>query len=127
MTIDPTMANNSIIDVIINHIDKLVYITFPILIISYMSTKLLSQLLDDTWYISLNISESLEYISLKFKESAVFVSGNILLYGIKNPNIVKIAKGILLLVSLISSDTLIFINIKINKNKIDTAPTYTKR
>jgi hypothetical protein len=48
MTIEPTIANNKIIDVIINHIDKLVYITFPILIISYISTKLLSQLLDDT-------------------------------------------------------------------------------
>ena len=48
MTIDPTIANNSIIDVIINHIDKFVYITFPMLIISYISTILLSQLLDDT-------------------------------------------------------------------------------
>lgn len=42
------MANNNIIDVINNHIDKLVYITFPILIISYISTILLSQLLEDT-------------------------------------------------------------------------------
>ena len=33
----------------------------------------------------------------------------------------------LLLVSAISSDTLIFINIKINKNNIDTAPTYTNK
>jgi hypothetical protein len=30
-------------------------------------------------------------------------------------------------VSLISSDTLILINIRINRNKIDTAPTYTNK
>lgn len=90
------------------------------LIISYVSIKLLSQLLDDTKDIILS--------SFKIsKLYALFVSGNILLYGIKNPKIVNIAKGILLFVSLISSDTLILINIKINRNKIDTAPTYTKR
>ena len=38
-----------------------------------------------------------------------------------------ITKGILLLLSVTSSDILTFINIKINKKRIDTAPTYTKR
>ena len=41
--------------------------------------------------------------------------------------VINIAKGILLLVLLNSSLILTFINIKINKNKIDTAPTYTNK
>lgn len=52
------------------------YITLPMLIISYVSIKLLSQLLDDTKDIILS--------SFKIsKLYALFVSGNILLYGIK--------------------------------------------
>ena len=46
-----------------------------------------------------------------------------MLNGIKKAIIVIKAKGKLLFVSLISSDTLILINININRNNIDTAPT----
>jgi hypothetical protein len=46
---------------------------------------------------------------------------------IKNIKPIIIDKYKLLLVSLCSSDTLTSINIRINKNKIDTAPIYTKR
>ena len=53
--------------------------------------------------------------------------GSILLIGMKKAKMVSMAKGILLLVSLSSSDTLIFISIKMNKNKIETAPTYTNK
>ena len=40
---------------------------------------------------------------------------------------IAMAKGILLLLSVLSSDILMLINININKNKIDTAPTYTNK
>lgn len=38
-----------------------------------------------------------------------------------------IANGMLLLLSLVSSEILTFINININKNSIETAPTYTSK
>jgi hypothetical protein len=53
--------------------------------------------------------------------------GRISLKGMKKANIANIAKGILLLVSLISSETLILINISMNRNSIETAPTYTNK
>lgn len=42
-------------------------------------------------------------------------------------NIIIIDKGKLLLLSVVSSETLTFINIRINKNSIETAPTYTSK
>lgn len=45
---EPTMANNKIIEVIINHIEWLVYIMLPILVISETSVIVLSQLCDET-------------------------------------------------------------------------------
>jgi len=46
------------------------------------------------------------------------------LYNVTLKNIpIIIANGILLLLSVVSSDILTLINININKNKIDTAPT----
>ena len=50
------------------------------------------------------------------------------LYSVMLKNIpIIIASGILLLLSLVSSDILMFISININKNNIDTAPTYTSK
>lgn len=116
--IDPTIANNKITEVIINHIKWLVYIIFPMEVISEISTRLLSQLFEETYEICISCLFIISKLSALFSEL-----GNILLIGIKKDRIAMIAKGILLLVSPISSDTLIFISININKNKIDTAPT----
>lgn len=116
--IDPTMASNKITEVIINHIKWLVYITFPIEVISDISTRFWSQFTEEIYEISSSILFIISKLSALFSEL-----GNILLIGIKKDRIAIIAKGILLLVSVISSDTLIFISININKNKIDTAPT----
>lgn len=115
---DPTIANNNITEVIINHIKWLVYIIFPIEVISVTSTILLSQLFEETYDICVSGLFIISKLSILFSEL-----GNILLIGIKIDKMAIIAKGILLLVSPISSDTLIFISININKNKIDTAPT----
>ncbi len=116
--IDPTIANNNITEVIINHIKWLVYIMFPIDVISVISTILLSQLFEETYEICVSCLLIISKLSVLFSEL-----GNILLIGIKIDKIAIIAKGMLLLVSPISSDTLILISININKNKIDTAPT----
>jgi hypothetical protein len=51
--------------------------------------------------------------------------GNTSKKGIILINVINIDKGILLLVLLCNSLNLILINIKINKNKIETAPIYT--
>ena len=69
--------------------------------------------------------------------SSLFFMNNILgvntldgnsLYSVMLKNIpVIIASGILLLLSLVSSDILMFISININKNNIETAPTYTSK
>jgi hypothetical protein len=93
----------------------------PILIISDTSTILPSQLLDET-----KKTESVN----EFKLNSLILGpalGIISLKGIKKANIANIAKGILLLVSLISSETLILINISMNKNSMETAPTYTNK
>ena len=91
--------------------------------ISDTSTILLSQLFEETWdiFVCLKSKDKLK-LSLLFS-----LLGKISPIGIKNANIANIAKGILFLVSAISSDTLIFISININKNNIDTAPTYTSK
>src|SRR5438093_10366640 len=101
----------------------------PMLIISVLSTKLPSQFFEVTYDICfvLVISCMNLFNSKSNTFKLVLVSGNILLKGIKKVIIVNIANGILLLVSLISSDTLILINISIKRNKIDTAPTYTNK
>lgn len=98
------------------------YIILPIAVMSDMFTNLLSQLFEDTY-------KRCVFCALISSEVFCLFSwlGKILLIGMKNANIVIIAKGILLLVSPISSDTLMFISININKNKIDTAPTYTNK
>ncbi len=119
---DPTIASNNIIEVNTNHIEQLVYIILPILIMSETSTIFPSQLLDET---KKTESEN-GFISLSLLTS-MLVLGKILLNGMKKAKIVNIAKGMLLLVSLMSSDTLMLININMNKNKIDTAPTYTSK
>ena len=93
----------------------------PILIISDTSTILPSQLLDET-----KKTESVNGFMLNSFTFGLAL-GRISLKGIKKANIANIAKGILLLVSLISSETLILINISINRNSIETAPTYTNR
>ena len=50
------------------------------------------------------------------------------LYNVKLKIIpIMIARGILLLLSVTSSEILTLINIKMNKNKIETAPTYTSK
>jgi len=49
--IDPTIANNNIMEVIISQIKWLVYIIFPIAEISEISTRLLSQLLEEIYEI----------------------------------------------------------------------------
>lgn len=116
--IDPTIASNKITEVIINQIKWLVYIIFPIDVISEISTILLSQLFEETYEICISCLFIISKLSALFSEL-----GNILLIGIKKDRIANILNGILLLVSPISSDTLIFISININKNKIDTAPT----
>jgi len=87
-------------------------------VISEISTKLLSQLFEETYEICVSCLLTISKLSALLSEL-----GNILLIGIKKERMAIIAKGILLLVSLISSDTLILISININKNKIDTAPT----
>jgi SepF-like predicted cell division protein (DUF552 family) len=55
------------------------------------------------------------------------LDGNISYKGYVNDRLIITANGILLLVLLDNSLILTFINIKINRNKIDTAPTYTSR
>lgn len=93
-----------------------------------MSTIVPSQLLEDTYNnCSLSIIlETLLFISKSLLFDDVTFVGNNPLSGTNNIIMANTANGILLFVSLISSDTLILINIKINKNSIDTAPTYTK-
>lgn len=62
ITIDPTIANNNIIEVINNHIQYVVYMILPILMMSVLSNKLPSQSLDvtyDTCLISIVSSNSL--------------------------------------------------------------------
>ena len=88
---------------------------------SETSTMLPSQLLDET-----KKTESENVFKLN-SLTLVPVLGRMSLKGIKKANIASIAKGILLLVSLISSETLILINIRINRNSIETAPTYTNK
>lgn len=94
----------------------------PILIMSETSTILPSQLLDET-----NWTESegkfILLLTNIFSLTSEFVLGRILLKGIKKAKTASTARGMLLLVSLISSDTLTLISIKMNKNKIETAPT----
>ena len=100
------------------------YIILPILLISEISIILLSQLLEETCKTCVScllIKNNLDVLSL------FILLGNISLMGIKKAKIAIIASGILLLVSPISSETLIFINISMNKNKMDTAPTYTNK
>ena len=88
---------------------------------SETSTMLPSQLLDET-----KKTESENVFKLN-SLTLVPVLGRMSLKGIKKANIANIAKGILLLVSLISSETLILINISMNRNSIETAPTYTNK
>jgi hypothetical protein len=80
-----------------------------------------SQLLDET-----KKTESENVFKLN-SLTLVPVLGRMSLKGIKKANIANIAKGILLLVSLISSETLILINISMKRNSIETAPTYTNK
>ena len=100
----------------------------PILIISYISIIVPSQLLEDTYN---NCSGAVIFVTVLSIPSPFSsddpLAGNKALSGINKIIIAKIANGILLFVSLISSETLILINIKINKNNIDTAPTYTSK
>jgi hypothetical protein len=79
---------------------------------SIVSVILLSQLLEVVY----NIIPSFTLFN-------PLLSGSNRLKGIKKIIMAKIAKGVLLLVSFISSDTLMLINIRMNKNKIETAPT----
>ena len=90
----------------------------PILIISDTSNIFPSQLLDET-----KKTESENVLMLLSSFTYELALGKILLNGIKKAIIASIAKGILLLVSLINSETLILINISMNKNSIETAPT----
>ena len=93
----------------------------PILMMSDTSIILPSQLLDET-----KKTESENVFKLN-SLTLVPVLGRMSLKGIKKANIANIAKGILLLVSLISSETLILINISMKRNSIETAPTYTNK
>jgi hypothetical protein len=77
-----------------------------------VSVILVSQLLDVVY----NISPSLILFN-------PLLSGSNKLKGTKKIIVVIIAKGVLLLVSFISSDILILISISMNKNNIETAPT----
>jgi hypothetical protein len=99
------------------------------LVISEISVIVPSQLLEDTYNkCSLSIMfVIILFISKLFLSIEILLLGNKLLSGINNIIMANIPKGILLFVSLTSSDTLILINIRINRNKIDTAPTYTNR
>lgn len=99
----------------------------PMLIISETSTKLPSQLLDETKKTESEKGFKLFLIWILSSFISGLAFGKMLLKGIKKAKIASIAKGILLLVSLISSETLILINISMNKNKIETAPTYTNK
>lgn len=101
----------------------------PILIISDISIIVPSQLLEDTYN---NCSGAVIFVTALsnpnlFSSDDNAFTGSKPLSGINNIIIANIANGILLFVSLISSDTLILISIKINKNNIDTAPTYTSK
>jgi hypothetical protein len=93
----------------------------PILIISETSTILPSQLSDETKNTESDIM--LFFICILTSFISELVLGKMLLKGIKKAKMASIAKGMLLLVSLISSETLILINISMNKNNIETAPT----
>ena len=99
------------------------YITLPTLLISKTSTKFPSQLFEETYFIFSTLTKD----SKKKLFDLLSALGKILLIGIKKARMTKIAKGILLFVSSLNSETLIFISIRINKNKIDTAPTYTNK
>jgi hypothetical protein len=87
---------------------------------SETSTILPSQFLDET---NKTVSQDKFILSLTCIFTSEPVLGKILLKGMKKAKTASTANGMLLLVSLISSDTLILINIRINKNKIETAPT----
>jgi hypothetical protein len=87
-----------------------VYNTFPIFAIEFTSTKF-SQLL-------LEASSIVNDFGCNF--AALAAEGNRLLISIE----IIIPKGILLLLLFFNSLILMLISIRINKNKIDTAPTY---
>jgi len=82
-----------------------------------------SQLSDDTKNTESVKGFMLFFICIFTSFISELVLGKMLLKGIKKAKIANIAKGMLLLVSLISSETLILINISMNKNNIETAPT----
>ena len=128
MTIHPIIASNNINKEINNHIDKFVYNIFPIDTISELSNKLLSQLLDETYTLSFNKLNLIKLIKLfllgEYKESRYLSILGFRLYIYNNTPII-IDKNKLFFVSVCNSDILIFINIKINKNNIETAPIYT--
>ena len=87
------------------------YIILPILVICDVSAKAPSHI----WEVT------------KKRSLVNTLDGNSF-YSVMLKNIpIKIASGILLLLSLVSSDILMFICININKNSIETAPTYTSK
>lgn len=104
------------------------------LVIWEVSANIPSQTLDVTYIISLSLDkfknlliESTMLFPLKTSKRTAF--GEVILEGNKLYNVVlkntviNMAKGILLLLLLVSSDILTLISISINRNNIETAPT----
>jgi hypothetical protein len=137
------MANNKIREVIINHIGYTAYITLPTLVISVNSTNApshngaLTKFKSAELYVVCIVGSHKDFSPLSTKPSCLLslnididrlkLEGNNL-YKVKvNILPIIIAKGILLLLSVTNSDILTFISIRINKNNIDTAPTYTSK
>ena len=113
----------------------------PILVICVVSAKLPSQILEVTNilsllslieifkkpFTSLTNSEKVKCPDVSFRLKLEKLIGKTSYTKELKDTIIKSPNGILLLVSLKSSEILTFINISINKNKIDTAPTYTNK
>lgn len=115
------------------------YIIFPILVIWNVSANLPSQ----EWEVTkdnLSKEESIYTDNLSWSAPDVYLPGKAFdpyIAGIAaTPGnnwfiltnmLIIIANGILLLLSVTSSDILTLINISINKKRIETAPTYTNK
>ena len=125
----PTIANNSINKDIINHKDILVYNILPIAVISIFSIIKPSHELWEIYEIySLDISTKVLYINHKkilFIPTLTLI--NIKLIGMYIYIPISKLINTLFIVSVCNSEILISINIKINKNSIDTAPIYTNK
>jgi len=105
ITIEPTIANNNIIPVIIIHIGTWVYIVLPILVMWLLSHKVPSHTRPAASGTSIPIL-GIELPTMVINKTPIIIANDQLLLVLDNSSLI-----------------LTFISIKIKRNKIDTAPT----